>query len=515
MSESRTKPPRRTGTADLSEIRGNTKLRFSKTIGAPPNSVLLFEKEKRGKLQLWARWTEEDGSRPEKLTKVRTIRDAKNRPLTSAVEAAEEEARGIIARLMGDAQEIEAPKIKRLTLAQGLSDAFGENGHWRMDDPTNWGRNVYRYLTDMIALLHQHNNRDADAAPLYFDEITPGMLKASMRTLALDGKANRGGQGLERASKMFRTFFALCKWLGGEYPDLRFPVELYQWKPSLREVWQEHTGRDLELEAEQSTVRHTAEEQVRLYATLDHRSVDPRLALMLQVGGATLRLGQVRETMRSRVDLSPGAGIGYGVIRPKGRKRKRTSPIYLTAEERARLDLALSDGYLRELEAAYRRGELSDYPLFCSGKLTHPSRWIPDLKLIRSDFTLPGYVKYVPGRRLTPIDKGTMLEAFHELERLAGITPVHGRGWYGLRRLTRDLYEEIARTMEGVDAGVRNVVQGWDVNSTVGDDIYRHKERQRALALGAELRTRVRALGQERTEEEAALAEPLEPFEDE
>lgn len=232
---------------------------------------------------------------------------------------------------------------------------------------------------------------------------------------------------------------------------------------------------------------------------------------MLKVGGAALRLGQVRETMRSRVDLSPGAGIGYGVIRPRGRKRKRTSPIYMTAEERAWLDLELKEGYLRDLELAFQQRRIRDYPLFVSGKLRHERVYDRELKKQRTDYSRPGYVPADRGD-FTPIDKGTLSHEFHELERIAGVDVVAGRGWYGLRRLTRDLYEEIGATIEGVDQGVRNVAQGWDVNSTVGDDIYRSKERARALALAAQLRTAARAQGLERTEEEAMLHEPVEPL---
>lgn len=268
-------------TADLNEIRLNPSLLYSNRVGRAPFTVAVTERLKNGELQIWARWREADGKRPERLLSVRTIRDARGRPVTSKQDEALAEARTIYEVLAGLAEpepEPEQVKPTRLTLQEGLDAAFGENGHWRKDDATKWGANVHRYLTDMVELLHEHNKRNPVTNPLHFDEITPGMLRAAMRTLAKDGKRNRAGQGLERATKMYRTWFALCRWLTGEYQDLRFPGEIYQWKVLLRAAWEEHTGRDLELEAEQSTVRHTTEEQVKLHAALDHPEVDRRLA---------------------------------------------------------------------------------------------------------------------------------------------------------------------------------------------------------------------------------------------
>jgi hypothetical protein len=266
------------------------------------------------------------------------------------------------------------------------------------------------------------------------------------------------------------------------------------------------------MEAEQSKPRHTVEEQIKLYAALDESGVDRRLALLLRIGGGEQRMGQVRTTMRSRVDLSEGAGIGYGVVRPRGRKRKKASPIFLNAEERAFLDVAMTDGYLRELEAAYQARRISDYPLFCSGKLRHPRRYVKEIKKQVTDYTVPGVIP-LDRRKHTPIDKGTLSWEFHELERVAGVDVIEGRGWYGLRRLTSDLFEELAKTMEGVGQKELNIAQSWDANSRVREGIYQNKERVKALAIAAELRRKARELGLERTEDEAMLNEPLEELE--
>lgn len=496
-------------TSDLSELRKDPSLLWSDSVGEPPHTVLVLEVVKREKVQVFTRHQRADGSRPYKLTKVGTIRDERGRPVTRLKDEALAEARALYEELAGLAAPKGPAKETRLTLAGGLERAFGENGHWTKDDPTKWGTNVHAYLTSFIELLHRHNSRNPETEPLHYDEVTPGMLKGAMRHLAKDGAKNRDGQGLERASKMYRTFFALCKWLTGEYPDLRFPAPLYQWKQTLGYMWEEETGRDLEMEAEQSKPRHTVEEQVKLYAALDDPRVDRRLALLLRIGGGEQRMGQVRATMRSRVDLSEGAGIGYGVVRPRGRKRKKASPIFLTAEERAFLNVAMTEGYLRELEKAYQTGTLKDYPLFCSGKLRHTRRYVKELKTQVTDYTVPGVIP-LGRKKYTPIDKGTLSFEFHELERVAGVEVIEGRGWYGLRRLTSDLFEELAKTMEGVGRKELNIAQSWDANSTVREDIYQQKERVKALKIAAELRQKARDLGLERSEDEAMLNEPLE-----
>jgi hypothetical protein len=42
----------------------------------------------------------------------------------------------------------------------------------------------------------------------------------------------------------------------------------------------------------------------------------------------------------------------------------------------------------------------------------------------------------------SPIDRPTLNDLFHDLERFAKVEPVVGRGWYGIRRWAADLYED-------------------------------------------------------------------------
>ena len=74
------------------------------------------------------------------------------------------------------------------------------------------------------------------------------------------------------------------------------------------------------------------------------------------------------------------------------------------------------------------------------GKLRHQRRHVKALKKQQTDYAVPGVIP-LDRKEYTPINKGTLNFEFHELERIAGVTPVPGRGGYGLRRLTSDLFE--------------------------------------------------------------------------
>lgn len=41
-----------------------------------------------------------------------------------------------------------------------------------------------------------------------------------------------------------------------------------------------------------------------------------------------------------------------------------------------------------------------------------------------------------------PINKRTLTNMFHALDVVAGVEPVEGRGWYGIRRKATDVYED-------------------------------------------------------------------------
>ena len=80
-----------------------------------------------------------------------------------------------------------------------------------------------------------------------------------------------------------------------------------------------------------------------------------------------------------------------------------------------------------------------------------------------------------------------LTDLFHALERIAGVTPVEGRGWYGIRRKATDVYEDYES-----DERVLNDQTGHR-NSETRRNAYQEREREEIRAKSAETRRRVRA----------------------
>ena len=225
-----------------------------------------------------------------------------------------------------------------------------------------------------------------------------------------------------------------------------------------------------------------------MFAVLEHPDADPRVALALQLG-AEARLGQVRRLMRSDVDLSPVGVFGLGRVVVHGSGKKMGVRRDLTPEERAAIDRALS-GYLRSLEEAYQDKLREDYPIFPAGRLRFdvaPSRVsrrkVPIEPIRRAKLSVTN----------EPMDKRTLNDQFHELERIAKVESVPGRGWYGIRRRATDVYEDYEN-----DERVLNDQTGHKKSET-RREVYQERERETIRARSAETRRRVRneAFGQQ------------------
>jgi hypothetical protein len=169
------------------------------------------------------------------------------------------------------------------------------------------------------------------------------------------------------------------------------------------------------------------------------------------------------------MDLSPDAGTGFGVVQiPFVSNRKRAPRIFLNETERAAIDAAMGDGYLAELEAAFREKRLADYPLFPAGKLRKGK--VP--------------VREVPA---SPMDRSTLTRYLRDLEDAAQVEHIDGRGWHGLRRAFTDLYPTAT-----ADARVLDQLGGWTQGSTMREGTYQDKESDSVAAESAALRARVR-----------------------
>lgn len=80
-----------------------------------------------------------------------------------------------------------------------------------------------------------------------------------------------------------------------------------------------------------------------------------------------------------------------------------------------------------------------------------------------------------------------MMDMFHKLELVAGVTPIPGRGWYGIRRKAADIYEDYES-----DERVLNGLTGHRSSET-RRNAYQEREREEIYARAAETRRRVRA----------------------
>lgn len=239
-----------------------------------------------------------------------------------------------------------------------------------------------------------------------------------------------------------------------------------KWKDLLRTEWREITGRPIPAPKKP---RYTPEEQERLWAALP--KADPRLRLAVLIG-AELRLGQVPRSMRS--DVIPHGGVELGAIPVHGAGKKHGALVVLDEEQRWALVHALTIGHLADLEAARKAGKIDEYPLIPGGRL----RTVGD--------HLRASVEY--GRK--PWGETGIGKAWRKLEAIAGVEHKEGRRWYGLRRLSTDLAEDVES-----DARTLNQLGGWAKTETrVG---YQQQGRteiaERARAVRTKIRPKTRA----------------------
>jgi integrase len=254
------------------------------------------------------------------------------------------------------------------------------------------------------------------------------------------------------------------------------------WREQMRREWEQLTASRITRRAP----RHSEAEIALIFSALDNPEVDPRIALAIELG-AEARLGQVSRMMRTDVDLSPVGAFGLGRIVVHGSGKKLGVNRDLTPEEREAIDRALS-GYLRNLEQAYRDRLRKDYPMFPSGRLRYdvpPSRWPVAGEAVTGHAHPVRRAKWdAPDQ---PIGPRTLTDLFHALERIACVTPVEGRGWYGIRRKATDVYEDYES-----DERVLNDQTGHR-NSETRRNAYQEREREEIRAKSAETRRRVRA----------------------
>jgi uncharacterized protein (TIGR02391 family) len=192
-----------------------------------------------------------------------------------------------------------------------------------------------------------------------------------------------------------------------------------KWKRELANYWKELTGSHRDPTPFQP--QHAFDDVTRIRAAA---TFDPRFELLMWFG--TERLGQVARARRSDLDLSDGAGEGYGTLNIRSSKPGWTSLIALGAGQRTALDRALSPGgYLEVPERMFQADSREDYALFPSG---YAVGRVGRLRGKQTTLSL-GMVDFRRNVTTSWIRKN-----FAVAEKLAGVPHIKGRSTFGVRR---------------------------------------------------------------------------------
>lgn len=443
----------------VSLARGRKNAPWHAVIGIPPLVVQAYERVERQSVAC-ARWVDREAQGRERRRKRSLdvhLRDAHGQLDPAAVMLAEDRLRELYAAIVRKEDATSSGVVELpLTLAEGFQAALLTDGTGIYIGDTAHARTMRVAAARVTKIL-------GGATP--WTKVLPQHLAAVWRRLA---RASKHGEGARTAEVTVAFVHRVANWLRENRripPTACLPAR--EWRDQLRTEWEKIT----EVPIEPQRPRHTPDEMYAIFQALPAAS--PRLALALELG-AELRVGQIIRITRLRIrtgiareaGLAP-EGMPFGFVQTPGAGKKRGVPMALTAEQRLALDRAWGDaGYLQDFERAFRAGTLRDYPIFPGGPLedgvaivvAHPLRW----------------------------NRRTALVNFHALERTAGITPVPGRGFYGLRRVAADLapdYSGDGRVLDRVGGHGRETREG----------IYQDREDLRFVCQAAEVRAAMRS----------------------
>lgn len=298
---------------------------------------------------------------------------------------------------------------------------------------TEWRRDVQRHFNKCIRIL----------GDIPVDQIRQSHYRTLWRTLAEEHVAE-GKHGVRAAEMACTSLRALMAWLGNEEKiDAGVGLPAKGWKAKMQEEWVKITGKPL---GEPNRPRYTKEETERLWDALP--KADPRIRLATQIG-AEARLGQVIERTR-RTDIRPHNGQEIGMVIIHGAGKKKGTEVVLKDEQRAVIVEALTTGYLRDVEQAFKAGKLEDYLLIPGGSLLGARKRIPD----------PNPTAQI-ANAMKAMGKRALRSYWRELEAMADVEHIDGRGWYGLRRRFADDAED-----ESKDGRVLRKIGGWTSEET-------------------------------------------------
>lgn len=372
---------------------------WSKTVG-DDSPLTAIERTDRGG-EIWTRrWDRERKKYVEKKYLFQPIR------IKGEIDAELENAAiaALIRRQKAIAADV-ADKSGPLTLARAVQlFLHPTDGSYPSDSA--WKGEVKSQLNHVVRIL-------GGAFPV--EQIRHQHYRKLWRTLAQEYRDN--DQHGPRACEMIcGSFRKMVTWLQQEeLVEAGTGLPAPRWKAAMKEEWVEISGKPI---PEPNRPRYSDEETIKLWKAL-HRA-DPRLAMMMEEG-AELRLGQVRRAFRSNMfaydeRLEDGSVVHHAIggVNVIGRGKKRGGKVLFTPKQRAYVTEQMTTGYLSELERAFQAGEISDYRLTPGEFLARGKAQIKNAMAEPSDRALRNW--------------------WHDLEELAGVEHVKGRGWYGERR---------------------------------------------------------------------------------
>ena len=455
---------------------------WSFRLGQRMNTVQIYERHDRRGV-VYARFTPPSGSGRDKRTKrplhvalgepteysVRRIplRLAKGDPLPELgalkldlgkVRMAEQAAHRLHNLLAAGSDPANASndekRCKPLTLAEGFKLAFAELGG-KYAAPTRHSKECERASKVIEEVLGRNTA---------WEDITDSRITKLVQTLADRFTRDQSG-GPRWTEVVVSSLYAVAGFLRGEKKlskECLLPPP--KWRIALYEDWEKRTETSVEV----TRLRHSAAELVALWKVVyDAESkIDPRIRLAMLVAGE-LRAGQSLRVFRKNLDLSNSPAAPFGSLTVKGRPGKPGETLVLSQGDRSIIDTMLTEGHLSLYEEMYRRGKLTNYPMFPGGKLRQG--------------------KCNPRKAHSVMDRRTALEQFHALEAVAGIASRKGRGWYGVRRASVDLAETLSD-----DDKVKNTLGGWTQHSDTRKRFYLHDEAERRRSEACDLRALMR-----------------------
>jgi hypothetical protein len=313
---------------------------------------------------------------------------------------------------------------------------------------------------------------------LTWEAVNPASIRAlrtemGTRHLASDRK----DFGPRAAELLVDAIYSVAAWLRAEDKiPATAAIAPARWRERLHSEWATQTDTPIKRPA---NPRHTPEEFRQILAALTDPRVDPRIALAIELA-AECRTGQVITSRRKSLASPPIAPDAYdaaasgtlGSIDIAGRGKKHGELVMFTPDQRRAVDRAFA-GYLMHYEAAFQRGEIDDYWLFPGARMgdDETGRWWP--KRVRAD--------------AKPLSRDGARQAFQQLETIAGVDHMPGRGWYGLRRIATDLAEPLT-----TDDRVKDLLGGWTESET-RKQIYQERRTDALRAQAADVRRQIRS----------------------